>query len=548
MLRRIRAAFQLQYDYRDPYQRIIAQDMLRYIVGLAGLLVVGLFVPIVLGVIPVNSALVAIIVVIYAFLGLIGYLVQIGRVFAARNMLLLLTILATINAVFQLQLDLGTVTGFLIPLTAAGLLSSRGVTIGVMLLTMAIFAYLLLSQPVITIAITPANRATALFSVLLNILLIGQFAIVFGAAQQRIAQVFSRDTRSLQRALEVVELDTLKIDEPTLIAKSLRNLKAGFDRVQIYLVEQSTRSRATPYYEAFDMEAVLSGQPIDLNVTSAVSEVVRTGEVLVITPDSGEQRLRHLGAGMQMAVLVPLVADGEILGVFDFQLSTVTDFSAAQMAVFRTYGQRLGLALARVRLINQLYADVQLQQSVIAGLRQRVEALERSTRSEVDASTWQLYFQEVASGALGYDIGAGAAVVALDQLPATTYASLHAGQIVMEQGADSTLVTVPIRLREVLLGALSFRIPSGQELNQRQQELIQNVVDRLALALENRRLLQQSQSQAQREAKASEVASVLFSQTDLTALLNTAADQFNEALGAVNTAVRVLNLEARESS
>lgn len=548
MLRRIRAAFTLQYDYRDSYQRIIAQDLLRYVVALAGLLVLGLLAPIAIGVIPLTPPLVFTIVIIYAFLGLIGFMVQIGRVFAARNLLLLLAILATFNAVFQLELTLVTFISFLIPLTIAGLLSSRGVTIGVMLLTMAIFAYALLSQPVITIAITPANRAATLFNVLFNVLLIGQFAIVFGAAQQRIAQAFSRDTRSLQRTLEMGELDTLNIDEPTLIAKSLRNLKAGFDRVQIYLVEQSTGSRATPYYEAFDLQTVIAGQPVDLTTASAVSEVVRTGELLVITPDSGEQRLRHLGAGMQMAVLVPLVADDKILGVFDFQLSVVTEFSAAQMAVFRTYGQRLGVALARVRLINQLYADVQLQQAVIAGLRRRIEALERTARSEVDASTWQVYFQEIASGALGYDVGSGAAVLTLDQLPATTYASLHAGQIVMETGEDSTLVTAPIRLGEVLLGALSFRLPGGQTLNQRQQELIQNVVDRLALALENRRLLQQSQSQAQREAKASEIANILFSQTDLTALLNTAADQFNEALGAVNTAVRVLNMEARESS
>lgn len=139
-------------------------------------------------------------------------------------------------------------------------------------------------------------------------------------------------------------------------------------------------------------------------------------------------------------------------------------------------------------------------------------------------------------------------MMALDQLPATTYASLHAGQIVMEPNGDKTLVMVPIRLRDVLLGALSFRIARSHELNQRQQELIQDVVDRLALALENRRLLQQSQSQAQREAKASEVARLLFSETDLTALLSVAAGQFNEALGAVNTSVRVLSLEGGESS
>ncbi|XWX03232.1 GAF domain-containing protein [Aggregatilineales bacterium SYSU G02658] len=547
LLDRIRALFRLQYDYRDPYQLTIARDLLRYTIALSVVLGLGLVLPLVVGFFEPTPAVVLSIVVDYVLIVLIGYMVQTGRVFIGRNLLLALVVFATLNAAFQIELTLATLLSFLLPIAVAGLLSSRNVTVGVTLLTMGVFTYVILSQPVIDLTINADNRLTTLFSVLLIVVLIGQFAVIFGAAQQRIAQAFSRDTRSLMRSLELVELDTLNIDEPTLIAKSLRSLKSGFDRVQVYLVEQSTGSRATPYYESLDA-TVLTGEPVDLSAASAVSEAIRTGEVLTITPDSGDQRRRQLAAGMQMAVLVPLLADGKVLGVFDFQLSTVTTFSEAQMAVFQSYGRRLGLALARVRLLNQLYADVQLQQSVIAGLRRRIESLERETRREVDASTWQVYFQEVAKGALGYDIGSGAAMMALDQLPATTYASLHAGQIVMEPNGDKTLVMVPIRLRDVLLGALSFRIAGSQELNQRQQELIQDVVDRLALALENRRLLQQSQSQAQREAKASEVARLLFSETDLTALLSVAAGQFNEALGAVNTSVRVLSLEGGESS
>ena len=547
LLDRIRALFRLQYDYRDPYQLTIARDLLRYTIALSVVLGLGLVLPLVVGFFEPTPAVVLSVVVDYVLIVLISYMVQTGRVFIGRNLLLALVVFATLNAAFQIELTLATLLSFLLPIAVAGLLSSRNVTVGVTLLTMGVFTYVILSQPVIDLTINADNRLTTLFSVLLIVVLIGQFAVIFGAAQQGIAQAFSRDTRSLMRSLELVELDTLNIDEPTLIAKSLRSLKSGFDRVQVYLVEQSTGSRATPYYESLDA-TVLTGEPVDLSAASAVSEAIRTGEVLTITPDSGDQRRRQLAAGMQMAVLVPLLADGKVLGVFDFQLSTVTTFSEAQMAVFQSYGRRLGLALARVRLLNQLYADVQLQQSVIAGLRRRIESLERETRREVDASTWQVYFQEVAKGALGYDIGSGAAMMALDQLPATTYASLHAGQIVMEPNGDKTLVMVPIRLRDVLLGALSFRIAGSQELNQRQQELIQDVVDRLALALENRRLLQQSQSQAQREAKASEVARLLFSETDLTALLSVAAGQFNEALGAVNTSVRVLSLEGGESS
>ncbi len=547
LLDRIRALFRLRYNYRDPYQLTLARDLLRYTIALSGILTLGIVLPLAVGFFEPTPPVVFSVGADYVLVVLIAYMVQTGRVLIARNLLLMLITIATLIAVFQIEVSLATLLSLLLPITVAGVLSSRGIIVTLTLLTMGVFAYVILSQPVIDLTITSANRPTTLFSVLLIVALCGQFMFVFGGAQQRLVQAFSRDMRTYQRALELSELDTLNIDEPTLIAQSLRNSKAGFDRVQIYLIEQSTGSRATPYYESLD-GTVLTGEPLDLAAASAVSEAIRTGEALTILPDSSDQRRRHLGAGMQMAVLVPLVADGKVLGVFDFQLSAVTVFSEGQMSVFRTYGQRLGLALARVRLLSQLYADVQLQQSVIAGLRRRIEALERENRREVDASTWQTYLQEVVRGTLGYDVGSGAAMMALDQLPAATYASLHAGQIVMEPNGDSTLVMVPIRLRDVLLGAVSFRIARSQQLNSRQQELIQNVVDRLALALENRRLLQQSQSQAQREAKASEVASVLFSQTDLRLLLNTAADQFNEALGAVNTSVRVLSLEGEERS
>jgi GAF domain-containing protein len=65
------------------------------------------------------------------------------------------------------------------------------------------------------------------------------------------------------------------------------------------------------------------------------------------------------------------------------------------------------------------------------------------------------------------------------------------------------------------------------------------VAERLALALENTRLFEQSQSQALRERKASEVATALIGATDVRVVLNMAAEQFKDALGAVNTRIYI---------
>ena len=86
---------------------------------------------------------------------------------------------------------------------------------------------------------------------------------------------------------------------------------------------------------------------------------------------------------------------------------------------------------------------------------------------------------------------------------------------------------------------MSFAVPSDQPLSQRQIEVATTVAERLALALENTRLFEQSQSQALRERKASEVATALIGATDVRVVLNMAAEQFKDALGAVNTRIYI---------
>lgn len=66
---------------------------------------------------------------------------------------------------------------------------------------------------------------------------------------------------------------------------------------------------------------------------------------------------------------------------------------------------------------------------------------------------------------------------------------------------------------------------------------MRTVANRLGLALENNRLLEQTQAQAQRERKASEVANILLTATSIETLIELAAENFNEALSAINTRI-----------
>src|SRR5678816_910150 len=109
----------------------------------------------------------------------------------------------------------------------------------------------------------------------------------------------------------------------------------------------------------------------------------------------------------------------------------------------------------------------------------------------------------------------------------------------IETAGDEQIVNVPITFREQTLGAMSFAVPKGQQLSERQVEMARIVAERLALALENTRLFEQSQAQAIRERKASEVSGLLIGATDVYSVLNLAAQNFNEALGAIHTRIYI---------
>ena len=84
-------------------------------------------------------------------------------------------------------------------------------------------------------------------------------------------------------------------------------------------------------------------------------------------------------------------------------------------------------------------------------------------------------------------------------------------------------------------------MPSNRPITRRQIEIMRNVIQRLALALDNKRLFEQSQSQAQRESKANEIASLLLSSTDMDTVLRLAATNFNDALGAIQTHIELFS-------
>ncbi len=112
--------------------------------------------------------------------------------------------------------------------------------------------------------------------------------------------------------------------------------------------------------------------------------------------------------------------------------------------------------------------------------------------------------------------------------------ALQKGQVVVFDGKSTKAqptIAIPVKLRGQTIGVLNIKAPTkNRKWNQDEINLAQAVSDRLALALDNARLLQESQRRASKEAKIGEVTAKIGASINMRNVLQTAVEELGRAL------------------
>jgi len=99
-------------------------------------------------------------------------------------------------------------------------------------------------------------------------------------------------------------------------------------------------------------------------------------------------------------------------------------------------------------------------------------------------------------------------------------------------------IEIPLTLREQVIGQINMS--STEEWTPEQKRLIESIASQAALALENARLVEESQSIAMRERLANEVTSKIWSSTTMDTILQTTVRELGRALEAAEVSIEVL--------
>jgi GAF domain-containing protein len=209
---------------------------------------------------------------------------------------------------------------------------------------------------------------------------------------------------------------------------------------------------------------------------------------------------------------LPLMVGGKIIGVLDVQSQQQSAFVESDINVLSTLANLVAVAIENARLFGQTNRTLTELQDTYA----RFSGLE-----------WEKFFTE--SQITGYRYSG----LDIEPIRASTLENISESPSTdLRQHSDKeSTINIPIKLRGRTLGylAVKSKVPN-QRWGDNEAAFAQAAADRVALALENARLLQSAQKKAAKEQKIVQISNKISASSNLDNILLTAIVELGQAI------------------
>ncbi len=272
------------------------------------------------------------------------------------------------------------------------------------------------------------------------------------------------------------------------------------------------------------------GHRLPAGEVGIVGHAVSQGEVR-ITDDTLKESLHYknpLLPETRAELAIPLKLGDRVIGALDVQSETPGIFGSQDISILQIMADQLAVAIEKARLVEQLRSNLQ-----------EVQAKAENQAQE----TWRTHLRETHQGRSYYFRNDGSISAQAESLEARQ--AFESGEVVVGRpmstagaGERERAVAVPIRLRQQVIGVLDVHFEEDA-LTQDRVEILKTTANRMALALENARLMEMIQLRAEQEHMVSEISAKVRSSSDIDSILRTAAAELGRSLGISEVTVQL---------
>lgn len=310
--------------------------------------------------------------------------------------------------------------------------------------------------------------------------------------------------RKLRAVAEVTRTATAlqNFDELLASITGIISNQLGYYHVAIFLLDEQ---RQYAILRSANTEAGASmlarGYNVPVGQLGIVSSVAQSGQPRIALNLGQDARFFDQGdlAEIQSQLALPLKSGNEIIGVLDIQSTAVNDFTENDISTLSILADQVGIALQNALLFEE---------------SQRALREANIESGQASRQAWQEYAETISTKGYRYD--------GIKSEP------LKNGN---EPRKATDALLIPVQLRGQTIGRLKLNTPDrSHEWTDDELVMVRATAERVALALEGARLLDQAQKRATREAFLSGVATKLSTSFQLDSILRDTVQELGQTL------------------
>ena len=420
----------------------------------------------------------------------------------------------------------GAVTSTVLMLSVAGLLGAVlvGVRTGALLAILS--GVILLISDLTTAGVGQAMENMLVFT-MLNVMIQYPLGLLLAsfeknlAYQQSLARGLLDDRRQLQARAQELERRDLQIrtaaeiiqvvnrlsDPQTTLRRAAELLveRFGLYYVGVFLLDESEENAVLRAAGGDPGAALLAaGHSLRVGGASMVGTSIAARRARIAL-DVGQEAVRFDNPHLPLTrseLALPLLSGERILGALSIQSTQPAAFDQQDLTVMQGIADNLAIAIDNGRLFNQA--------------QERLEEVQTLHRQYL-AGAWSEFLQDVG-------------LLQAEKRRVGDESAAPTGAV--------TQIQKPLLLRDQVIGIIELEV-DPQRWDEADESLVQSIATQAALALENARLLEQSQRTATQERRIADISGKVWAATDVETILSTTLSELGRVLRVSEGSIRL---------
>lgn len=318
--------------------------------------------------------------------------------------------------------------------------------------------------------------------------------------QSNLEEKVDERTSQLTAINEVGRVATSILDPDDLLKRVVNLIAEEFGYYSsVYLIDKSGQWANIKEATGEAGTALMSAnQRLAIDKSNIIGQAISTRQPVVVTTteDQPAQFNNPLMPYTRSEISLPLYVGDRILGAIDVQSTQEDSFGEDDVSTLQNMANQVAISLDNARLFQET--------------RQNLTEM-RNIQKQYLRESW--IDSKLSKGGISYVVGEGI------------------------EGEQQNVIEIPIALRDQTIGQI--RLEGDEMLSPEENNWVDAIATQAALALENARLIEESQGAAVREKFVTEINNKVWASTTIDGVLQTAVRELGQILDATEATIEI---------